>query len=91
MVPHAFNLDQTVTTVTFKNIPDELYTQLKESARAHHRSINSELINCLEMVLKPRKIEAAERLMRLRSIRVAVDNEAVGLEELQQAIGEGRP
>jgi plasmid stability protein len=80
-----------VTTVTFKNIPDELYAKLEESARVHHRSINSELINCLETVLKPRKIAATERLARLRSIRITVDTEAVSLEELQQSIGEGRP
>ena len=91
MVAPIINLDQTVTTVTFKNIPDDLYAKLKESASAHHRSINSELINCLETMLKPRKIEAEERLARLRSIRVAVDNEAVRFEELQQAIDEGRP
>ena len=91
MVPHTINLDQKVATVTFKNIPDDLYAKLKESASTHHRSINSELINCLEKVLKPRKIEAAERLVRLRSIRVAVDSDAVSLEELQRAIGEGRP
>jgi plasmid stability protein len=91
MVPHAINLDQTVTTVTFKNIPDELYTKLKESAKAHHRSINSELINCLETVLKPRKIDATERLARLRSIRISVDGEALNLEDLQRSIGEGRP
>ena len=91
MVPRAINLDQTVTTATFKNIPDELYAKLKESASAHHRSINGELINCLETVLKPRKINATERLTRLRSIRVAIDSKAVSLDELQQVIGEGRP
>ncbi|MFV1922255.1 MAG: FitA-like ribbon-helix-helix domain-containing protein [Methylotenera sp.] len=28
--------------ITVKSIPDNLYSQLKQSAEAHHRSINSE-------------------------------------------------
>jgi plasmid stability protein len=31
--------------LTVKNIPDDLYDHLKVSAKAHHRSINSELTN----------------------------------------------
>jgi len=44
-----------MATVTLKNIPDELYERLKATAQAHRRSINSELIHCLETVLKPSK------------------------------------
>lgn len=37
-----------MANVTVKNIPDDLYEQLKQAAEAHHRSVNSELIHCLE-------------------------------------------
>jgi plasmid stability protein len=80
-----------MATVTLKNIPDELYERLKATAQAHRRSINSELIYCLETVLKPRKISAEERLARLRRVRPQVDPNAVGLDEIQQAIDQGRP
>jgi len=32
------------TTLTLKNIPDELYGRLKQAAEVHHRSLNSEVI-----------------------------------------------
>ncbi len=41
------------TTLTLKNIPDEVYERLKVAAAAHHRSLNGEAIVCLETVLLP--------------------------------------
>jgi plasmid stability protein len=42
-------------TITLKNIPDELYDRLKESAADHRRSLNSEIIVRLEQaLLRPR-------------------------------------
>ncbi|MBB3061966.1 FitA-like ribbon-helix-helix domain-containing protein [Microbulbifer rhizosphaerae] len=80
-----------MATVTLKNIPDDLYGRLKESAQAHHRSINSELISCLELVLVPRKVTPEERLVRLRSKRPRFDSDAVSVEEIRKAIERGRP
>lgn len=80
-----------MATVTFKNIPEKLYEKLKDAAAAHHRSINSELINCLESVLEPKKIDPVERLHRLRNVRISVEDPSLSLEDLQQAIEEGRP
>ena len=80
-----------MASITLKNIPDDLYQQLKDTARAHHRSINSELINCLEIVLKPKKVAVEQRLTRLRSVRAQVKPNTVEHEDIRQAIAEGRP
>ncbi len=40
-----------MTTLTIKNIPDELYQSLKQQALQHHRSLNSEIIVSLEQVV----------------------------------------
>ena len=80
-----------MATITLKNIPDDLYKQLKETAKAHHRSINSELINCLEIVLQPKKVPVEQRLARLRSVRAQVGQNTVAHQEIRQAINEGRP
>ncbi len=57
------------TTLTLKNIPDELYERLRVSAKAHHRSLNSEAIVCLESALcTPKKISPEERVARARAI-----------------------
>lgn len=57
------------TTLTLKNIPDEVYERLKLAAEMHRRSLNSEAIVCLETVLTPAKIPAGERLERARRLR----------------------
>lgn len=54
------------TTLTLKNIPDEVYERLKASAAAHRRSLNSEAIVCLESVLVPGRVAVSERLARAR-------------------------
>ena len=60
------------TTLTLKNIPDEVYARLKATAVAHRRSLNSEAIVCLEAVLTPATMAPRERLARARELRGAV-------------------
>ena len=57
------------TTLTLKNIPDEVYAKLKFSAETHRRSLNSEAIVCLESVLLPGRVSVSERLARARALR----------------------
>jgi antitoxin FitA len=67
MVPHEESAMP--TTLTLKNIPDEVYSRLKAAAEAHRRSLNSEAIVCLEAVLVPSKVTPGERLARARELR----------------------
>ena len=55
--------------LTIKNIPDDLYTRLKEAAQAHRRSMNSEILYCVERTLVPYKIDLSEHLATARRIR----------------------
>jgi plasmid stability protein len=57
------------TTLTLKNIPEEVYERLKAAAEANRRSLNSEAIVCLESVLAPGRVPAGERLARARALR----------------------
>jgi plasmid stability protein len=59
----------TVASLTIKNIPVELYDMLKRSAMANHRSINSELIHCLEKTLKPSALTAAQLADAAQALR----------------------
>ena len=47
-------------TLTVKKVPEALYEKLKERAARHHRSMNGEIIACLEQILTavPRDAEA---------------------------------
>ena len=78
-------------TITLKNIPDDLYQRLKEAADAHHRSINSEVIVCLERVLLPTRVTTAERLARARQLRSGLKPDQFKIDEIAMAIEQGRP
>lgn len=60
------------TTLTLKNIPDEVYERLKASAGTHRRSLNSEAIVCLESVLVPGRVAPGERIARAQALRAAL-------------------
>lgn len=79
------------TSITLKNIPDEIYRSLKQAADAHHRSINSEVIACLERVLLPSKAGHEERLARARQIRENLKGQSFKAEDIAAAIAQGRP
>ena len=57
------------TTITLKNIPDDVYDRLRESAAMNKRSLNNEAIVCLESALMPGHLAPAARLERIRALR----------------------
>jgi len=75
---------------TVKNIPEDLYGKLKLSAKHHRRSINSELIACLENVLVPKKFDLEDYLANAQRIRRSFSNFNVSDEDLQAAKNSGR-
>ncbi|MDI3260340.1 MAG: hypothetical protein QJR02_11650 [Sinobacteraceae bacterium] len=79
------------TTLTLKNIPDELYRRLKRSAETHRRSLNREAILCLETVLLPAQVSPAERLARARALRAAPPKGRFRTRDIDALKREGRP
>ncbi len=77
--------------LTLKNIPDSLYLQLKEAARAHHRSLNSEILFCVERTLGTHKIDVSEHLSVARTLRAKTEDYPIANDELTAAKNEGRP
>lgn len=78
------------TTLTLKNIPDEVYEQLKLSAEAHRRSMNSEAIVCLEAALLTKSVAPAERLARARALRAALPKGKFRAKDIEAMKREGR-
>ena len=79
------------TTLTLKNIPDDIYERLKLSATAHRRSLNSEAIVCLERALGPQKVTIEERLRRADELHARLGGPGLSLEEIDELKREGRP
>jgi len=59
---HSQGASAMATTMTLKNLPDDIYERLKVAAKANHRSINSEVIACLEKALLSAQVSPKERL-----------------------------
>ena len=79
------------TTLTLKNIPDEVYDRLRLSAATHRRSLNSEAIVCLETVLLPIKLAANERLTRARKLRSELASVKFRARDIDTLKRQGRP
>ncbi|MEX0976801.1 MAG: Arc family DNA-binding protein [Woeseia sp.] len=79
------------TTLTLKNIPDEVYERLKLSAGMHRRSLNSEAIVCLEAVLIPTRIEPGERVARARKLRAGLTASKFRPRDIDASKRHGRP
>jgi len=79
------------TTLTLKNIPDEVYLRLRTSADTNRRSLNSEAIVCLESVLLPGRIHVSERLARARALRAALPRGKFLTRDINAYKREGRP
>lgn len=79
-----------MATVTVKNIPDELYERLKSVAEINRRSINSEIIMCIENTIMSHRMNLNEVLENARQLRRLTAEHVIGDEEFNRAKAEGR-
>lgn len=77
-------------SITVKNIPESIYQQLKKRAQAQHRSINSEIIACLEQSTLSLRVSPEEILRQARKMRQQTKG-SLSAREIQEAIDQGRP
>jgi plasmid stability protein len=77
--------------ITVKNIPDDLYENLKLAAQINHRSINSEIIARLEKELLFKKVDVENRIKHARQLRAKFKSRSANTDEIEEMIDEGRP
>lgn len=80
-----------MATVTVKNIPNELYDRLKSVAEINRRSINSEIIMCIENAVISRRIDPDEVLENARQLRQLTAEHLISDDAFNKAKTEGRP
>lgn len=56
-------------TLTIKGLPDDVYRRLKRRAAAQRRSLNREIILCLEQALGSEPFDAGEWLAEAAKLR----------------------
>ena len=77
--------------ITVKNLPDALYDRLKANSKAHHRSINGELIATLDRVLTAQRVDPERQLTEVRALRSRLGLPTLDPADIRSAIESGRP
>jgi plasmid stability protein len=80
-----------MATLTIKNIPERVYQQLKRQAARHHRSLNQEVISCLEHAAGSVPFDPTAILARARELRLQVKAPILTEKRLAQLKNAGRP
>ena len=78
-------------TLNITNIPEEIYNRLEGVAEQHNRSLNSEVIMYLKYALFPKNMSLEDKLNSIQSLRSTITPNIFTIEEIEQAINEGRP
>jgi plasmid stability protein len=78
------------TNITIRNIPDEVYAKIKKRADLHHRSINSEVIVYLEKLVQSNRRDPDQVIARAKKLKQKAKG-TLSMDEIQQAIDQGRP
>ncbi len=77
-------------SITVKNIPQDLYERLKQLAKTNRRSINREIIVCIEQTVSSRLLDPEKVLWEARRLREKTSHYTVSDDELNQAKRAGR-
>jgi antitoxin FitA len=84
-------MEYAMPTITVKNSPVDIYEKLKRAAEINHRSINSEVIACIERAVGSREIDPEVVLANARRLRAQVSGPPITDLELARAKTAGRP
>ena len=78
-------------TITVKNIPSDLYEKLKHAAEVNRRSINSEIIVCIEQMVSSQPFNPERTLAGARLLRLKTASHPISASEFNQAKISNRP
>jgi plasmid stability protein len=82
--------EETMPTLTLRNLPAEVHHRLKARALRHRRSLNSEAIECLKAATITSAVDVEALLARARTLREQVRGRLTA-SRLSEARRLGRP
>jgi plasmid stability protein len=80
-----------VATLTVKNIPEDLYEKLKQRAKSRNRSVNKEIIVCIQEALESRRVDPVSFLARIEALNRQMPAPPLTDKTLRRARTVGRP
>jgi antitoxin FitA len=90
MIPLWLHFGTKMANLTIKNIPDDLYQRLKKRAEVNRRSMNAEVLVCLEETLITPQVDTTTILSRIRELRAKTTRHLLADEEILKIKNEGR-
>jgi len=63
-----YNQDRRMASITIKDIPPDVHARLKQRARANRRSLQQEILACLEEAVLPSRPDAEELIEQTRTL-----------------------
>jgi len=79
-----------VKTITIKDIPPALHRELKARAEAHGRSLNTEVLACLEASVHATPVDTEDLIRQARTLRESM-KVYMTQKELTALKNQGRP
>ena len=79
-----------MVNITLKNVPHSIHRQLKKQAALHRRSLNGEILACLERNVGNVKVDVDAMLAEARSLRKKISGRLTD-RLLKRIKNEGRP
>jgi len=80
-----------MANLTLKGIPDDLLERLRESAKSHRRSLNSEILVRLEGEEEEPRIDVEDLIVWTERFQERVKLPPLTDEFIEEAVNEGRP
>lgn len=90
IIPLWLHFGTMMANLTIKNIPEDLYQKLKQRAELNRRSMNAEVLVCLEETLIAPQIDVKALLPRIRELRAKSTRHLLTDEEIFRIKNEGR-
>lgn len=78
------------TNITIRDIPDDVYKNIKRQADLHHRSINSEVIVHLKKMAQSHRRDPDQIIARAKKLKQKAKG-SLSIQKIQDAIEQGRP
>ncbi len=77
------------TSITIRDIPDEVYEKLKKQADLHHRSVNSEVVYYLKQMVSSHRPTPDDIISRAEKLKSGA-TKSLSIDEIKEAINAGR-
>ncbi|MFC2129834.1 Arc family DNA-binding protein [Bacteroidota bacterium] len=79
-----------MAAITLKNIPENLYKQIKKSAKDNYRSINNEILFHIKLAIERRRINQKSLISRIEKLQSKLKMPELTDDLLAEAKNKGR-